>query len=137
MVLIATSADFEAAHRQLGDNDKCGSLHGHNWHVDFVLDGEVTDSLGYLVNFSRLKDVIAIYDHRVILCKDDPLIDVLFKAGQRVAVIDENPTCENLARIICEQVANLADEFKFVSVTVWENDHSRATVVWTEEAGIR
>ena len=57
MVVIKTEAAFEAAHRQLGDPGKCSYLHGHNWYVEFVLEGNVTNKVGYLIDFKELKDM--------------------------------------------------------------------------------
>lgn len=135
MVMIATSVEFEAAHRQYGDHDKCGYLHGHNWRVDFVLQGDVQNSVGYLVNFSDLKKLVAGLDHKVILVNDDPLIPILQEAGQRVVAISLNPTCENLSEIILQSVIDTVrnDTMTFIGVTVWENGESRATSSWTRD----
>lgn len=137
MVMIATSVDFEAAHRQYGDESKCGRLHGHNWTVDFVLQSDNVNSIGYLLNFSTLKQAVIGMDHAVILKIDDPLVPILVNAHQQVVTIPDNPSCENLARIICEATLDLAEDLKFVGITVWENDKSRATVTWTPETGIQ
>jgi 6-pyruvoyltetrahydropterin/6-carboxytetrahydropterin synthase len=139
MVMIATSVEFEAAHRQYGDVSKCGFLHGHNWKVDFVLQGDKVNSVGYLINFSELKQLVTGLDHKVILQSDDPLLPILMDAGQNVIGISENPSCENLAQIICEGAIDLLNGsvVTFIGITVWENDNSRATVTWTPEEGIQ
>jgi 6-pyruvoyltetrahydropterin/6-carboxytetrahydropterin synthase len=132
MVLIATSVEFEAAHRQYGDVSKCGYLHGHNWKVDFVLQGDKVNSVGYLINFSELKALVAGLDHKVILQQDDPLIPILQDAKQNVVAISMNPSCENLARIILESIQRKND-YEFIGITVWENNESRATETWTRD----
>lgn len=134
MVMIATVAEFEAAHRQYGDDSKCGKLHGHNWKVDIIVDGDNVNQIGYLINFSELKRLVSGLDHSVILCREDPLIPILQAAEQKIVALTANPSCENLARIICESVPTSG--LKFIGVTVWENNDSRATATWTPEKGI-
>jgi 6-pyruvoyltetrahydropterin/6-carboxytetrahydropterin synthase len=129
MSLIGTRVKFEAAHRQLGDEGKCGSLHGHNWMVDFIIEG-YTNSIGYIIDFKDLKEVCMFYDHAVILTSNDPLVQVLVDANQKVVTIGKNPTCENLAEQICRDVISRSNgRIKKVTVTVWENDVSYATFI--------
>lgn len=137
MVIIKTTECFEAAHRQLGDQSKCGYLHGHNWVVEYVIGGVVNDPLGYLINFTDLKHTVDKYDHHVLLMNDDPLAAELDRLEQRVFRLPLNPTCENLAKLILEDVQLLTEitnnEVNFISVTVWENDVSMATDQWNKE----
>lgn len=135
MVLIKTEAGFEAAHRQLGDRGKCGYLHGHNWVVEFVLRGTVTDDLGYLIDFKELKDMVGRYDHKVLLYEGDPLATVLEEQQQRVYRLPLNPTCENIAKLLLDEVHCRVrnKQIEFISVTVWENQDSMATEQWTKE----
>lgn len=134
MVTIGTDAKFEAAHRQLHDDGKCGYLHGHNWRVEFEITAP-TDCLnecGYLVDYKLLKDLISVYDHKVLLNECDPLIDILTKEGQKVIAFPCEPTCENLANLILHDVSHLLDDLDVfchhISVKVWENGNSWATV---------
>jgi 6-pyruvoyltetrahydropterin/6-carboxytetrahydropterin synthase len=134
MVIIKTSARFEAAHRQLGDDSKCGYLHGHNWVVEFVVGGDVDNYLGYLINFTALKDIVKPVDHVVMLHRDDPLVGILTHEHQRVYIMDLNPTCENIATLIVQQITiAVRPNIEFVSVTVWENEDSMATDSWMRE----
>lgn len=131
MVLIKTRADFEAAHRQFGDENKCGYLHGHNWVVDFAIEGCVTDEVGYLINFTDLKGLIKQYDHKVLLWDKDPLAASLETLGQRVFRLPLNPTCENLATIIIQNIHDIClDNIVGIEVTVWENKDSLAACSW-------
>jgi len=132
MTVIVTNAAFEAAHRQLGDKDKCGYLHGHNWKVDFEITGQVVSDLGYLINFTDLKGLVKQYDHKVLLWEKDPLAASLEALGQRVFRLPLNPTCENLAEVVCRNIweVTLADNITHIKVTVWENEDSCATATW-------
>jgi 6-pyruvoyltetrahydropterin/6-carboxytetrahydropterin synthase len=138
MVVIKTEAAFEAAHRQLGDPGKCGSLHGHNWVVEFVLGGIVTNNLGYLIDFKDLKEMVDRFDHRVLLIEDDPLAAILESNEQRVYRLPLNPTCENIAKLLLDEIHMRTHNqvVDFISVTVWENDKSMATEQWSKEKEI-
>ena len=135
MVVIKTEAAFEAAHRQLGDPGKCSFLHGHNWVVEFVLEGNVTNKVGYLIDFKDLKDMVERYDHRVLLIEDDPLATVLEEQQQRVYRLPLNPTCENIAKLLLDEVHMRThnQDIVFISVTVWEKDKSMGTEQWRRE----
>ena len=135
MTHATTERKFEAAHRQFGDTSKCGRLHGHNWSVIFDIDGEVTSELGYLIDFKDLHAIVDKYDHSVLLIDHDPLVEILVKADQKVIMLPVNPTCENLAEHIADQVwARTVKECSLhvVGVTVYENDHSYASAVRTD-----
>ena len=125
MLKIHTKVEFEAAHRQLGDPEKCGKLHGHSWVVEVDATGGV-DGIGYIVNFSKIKEIITKdMDHSVILMKGDPLIEVLLKHGQKVYVMDTNPTCENLSEFFLQELYNEYPDIIF-TVRVWESPKSYA-----------
>ena len=138
MVVIKTEAAFEAAHRQLGDPGKCSFLHGHNWVVEFVLEGNVTNKVGYLIDFKDLKEMVDRYDHRVLLIEDDPLAAILENNEQRVYRLPLNPTCENIAKLLLDEIHMRTHNqaVDFISVTVWENDKSMATEQWNKEKEI-
>ena len=44
----------------------------------------------------------------MLLCRDDPIVPVLQRAGEPVFVMDVNPTAENIARLIYERTASRA-----------------------------
>lgn len=131
MVTIRTTEQFEAAHRQLGDESKCGKIHGHNWKVEFVLNGPV-GPLGYVVDFKDIKATVDHYDHSIMLQATDPLCTILEDNGQLVRRLPLNPTCENLTLMLIDDVRALCRlqnlDVDFISVTVWENDQSFATL---------
>ena len=64
-------------------------------------------------------------DHTLLLHRDDPLLPVLREAGERFYLMDDNPTAENIARLIFEFVA--ARGFPVVEVTLWETGTSSAS----------
>ncbi len=134
MVVIGTDARFEAAHRQLNDTGKCGFLHGHNWKVEFKINAPISslNECGYVIDYKKLKDLVNNFDHKVLLNREDPLVEVLSNNSQRVYALPCEPTCENIANIILEIVEGMFEdddiEYNVITITVWENGNSWATV---------
>ncbi len=106
--------EFAAAHRLREYDGNCERLHGHNWKIDVVLRGEALDRLGMVMDFREAKrllgEVVAELDHT---CLND------LEAFQA-----QNPTTENIARILYETLAaRLPDGVAVAKVTAWESDH--------------
>jgi 6-pyruvoyltetrahydropterin/6-carboxytetrahydropterin synthase len=57
----------------------------------------------------------------MLLSRDDPLLPVLRQHGERVFVMDCNPTAENIARLIYEQARTAG--LPVVEVVLWETEH--------------
>ncbi len=107
----------------------CANLHGHNAKADVMLGSETLDHLGMVMDFSDVKAVLkswidATLDHTLILCKDDPMVEVLKTNGERFYLMDDNPTAENIAKLIYKKAQT--ENLPVVSVTLWESDSSFA-----------
>ena len=89
MYYVKKTMEISAAHRLTLDYEsKCTQLHGHNWMVTVFCKAEELDANGMVVDFTVIKrQVKQQIDHQV-------LNDVL----------PFNPTAENIAKWICEQV---------------------------------
>jgi 6-pyruvoyltetrahydropterin/6-carboxytetrahydropterin synthase len=119
MYEVKIKTDFSAAHclREVGG--KCESLHGHNFTVEVAVESEVLNQLGMVVDFRVLKaetqDVLQALDHRY-------LNELPFFQG-------ENPSSENLARYIFEELTRRMGlkGCRMSWVSVWESENSRAT----------
>lgn len=104
---------------------KCAHPHGHNGTVRIVLRSGTLDEQGMVLDFGDLKRTIGQWiedhlDHRMILGRDDPLVAVLREMNEPVYLMDENPTAENLARLIFEK--SLRFGFPVESVLFWETE---------------
>lgn len=103
---------FDAAHHLYGYPGECKNLHGHTWDVEVTVVSPELDEIGIVYDFKSLKAdlkaVLSDYDHVLI---------------NEVAPFDEiSPTAENLARVICERLAETVDPRVHVSeVAVWES----------------
>ena len=117
-------------HRLYKDPGKCGHIHGHTGRAEITLEAGKLDDLGMLKNFDTLKEVIGKWiddhiDHRMLLNKEDPLVKILKDAGEKLFILESNPTAENIARAIFEVAAK--NDLPVKSVTFWESPTASAT----------
>jgi len=117
MYELIVESEFSAAHRLREYNGACENLHGHNWLVEMTVAGEGLNDLGMLVDFRDIKailnDAVRKFDHVYI--------------NELPAFQEQNPTTENLARVIHEDADRRMPEGVHVrSVTVWESPRCRA-----------
>ncbi len=108
----------------------CRHLHGHNGKVEVELEREKLDSLGMVVDFSEIRNVIKDWidktlDHTMLLKKDDPLIPILKEKKERFHELVQNPTAESIARLIYDYARSKG--FPVTRVTLWETESSFAT----------
>ena len=110
MFRVSREIDFCYGHRLLNYDGKCKYLHGHNGRAVIVLEGESLDDRGMLLDFSDIKRVVSHWiddqlDHRMLLHRDDPFVPIMRDAGEPTYLLDENPTAENIAKLIFEFTA--------------------------------
>ena len=117
---IEVVSAFEAAHNIRGYAGKCARLHGHNWTVKAIVRGEELDELGMLIDFkilkAELKKVLDTFDHRFL--------------NELETFAAENPTAENLAREIFQQLAAseiFSGSTKLHAIKVHESPNSSVT----------
>lgn len=121
MYAISAFGHFDAAHFLRGYPGKCANIHGHRWKVEISLQGEELDDMGILIDFmdvkNMLKDVLEVFDHKMI---------------NEIAPFDTlNPTAENIARFIFEQMTGrlkvgTGSNVTITRVTVWESEAASA-----------
>ena len=123
---LAVRSEFAAAHALRHYKGKCEAIHGHNFSVEAVVQGDslVTD-MELLVDFSDLKcdlsTVLETLDHKDL--NQVPPFDSL------------NPSSENLARYIYRAMDPLvrAHGVRMCEVTVSERGPQSATYLEVEE----
>ncbi len=119
MFEVSVDYTFAAGHALRGYKGKCENVHGHNYKVRVVVEGEELNDIGLLVDFvdlrSSIKAMVEQWDHRFL--NDLPPFDRL------------NPSAENMARVFCEGVAPEVARHgaRVRAVTVWETDTTSAT----------
>ena len=61
----------------------------------------------------------------MILSREDPLIPLLEEAGQPIYVMEDNPTAENIAKLVFNQVKSQGIDVK--EIRLWETPTSYAS----------
>ena len=130
MFRVTREIHFCYGHRLLDYEGKCRHLHGHNGVAVITLAGDMLDRRGMLRDFSDVKKVVggwidSTLDHTMLLRKDDPVLPLLREKGERVQVLDVNPTAENIARLLFDVAAGQG--FPVTEVRLWETDTCFAT----------
>lgn len=129
MFRVSKSIDFCYGHRLLNYEGKCRFLHGHNGRVEIELEGEGLDERGMVTDFADIKAAMKGWidenlDHRMILAREDPALKFLESQGEPFFRLEENPTAENIAKLIFEETRRRG--FPVVRVVLWETPDSFA-----------
>ncbi|MBI4376470.1 MAG: 6-carboxytetrahydropterin synthase [Elusimicrobia bacterium] len=129
MYSVTRVIHFCYGHRLLDYEGKCRHPHGHNGRIEITLLSDKLDGLGMVMDFEEIKHRVQRWvdetlDHRMLLCKRDPLAAVLRDMGEPVVLMKENPTAENIARMIYEHASQ--ERLPVSSVRLWETANSYA-----------
>ncbi len=105
MYYVTKRLEISSAHAlNLSYESKCEELHGHNWIVKIYCKSETLNADGMVTDFTHIKrDIAGALDHKNLN-----------------EVLPFNPTAENIARWICDHVANA------YKVEVWESENNMA-----------
>ena len=130
MYRVSREIDFCYGHRLLNYAGKCKYLHGHNGRAIITIESAKLDERGMVLDFSDIKNVVSAWideklDHRMLLQRTDPVVPMLEKMGEPLFLMDENPTAENIARLIYEFTASRG--FPIVECQLWETPRCFAT----------
>ncbi len=121
MYLLNVSDYFSAAHRLCGYEGACSNLHGHNWKVRVGIACHELDEIGMALDYGIIKeilgDILALLDHAYL--NDLPLL-----GGQ-------NPTSENLARIIYYKMAEGLKPYPAKIKEVEIHESERSSVIYS------
>ncbi len=125
MFEVTREIRFCYGHRLLHHAGKCRHLHGHNARARVTVTAKELDDLGMVVDFGEIKSKLGAWineqlDHRLLLQRDDPLVSVLRQNGEPVFVMEDNPTAENIARLIFQRARSVG--LAVTRVELWETE---------------
>jgi 6-pyruvoyltetrahydropterin/6-carboxytetrahydropterin synthase len=133
MLSCARRLQFCAGHRIAHHENKCAFLHGHNYVALIHAVAPQLDDLGRVIDFSVLKERIGTWidthwDHGFLLAEDDyeARDAVKLVVGQKLFLMPSNPTAENMARYLLEEIAPqvlVGTTVKIVKVELWETEN--------------
>jgi 6-pyruvoyltetrahydropterin/6-carboxytetrahydropterin synthase len=121
MFEVSVEQVFAAGHALRNYKGKCENVHGHNFKVQVVIEGDRLDQTGLLVDFIDVKDlmqaVISRLDHQFL--NEVPPFDV------------RNPSAENIAEYFHQEMSigltTTPVPVRIREVKVWETDIQSAT----------
>lgn len=127
---VSREIDFCYGHRLLNYEGKCRFLHGHNGRAIITIESAMLDERGMVMDFTEIKRVVSTWiderlDHRMLLHRNDPAVPILQGLGEPIFLMDENPTAENIAKLIYDFTASRG--FPIVQCQLWETPHCFAT----------
>ena len=121
MFEVSVEQTFAAGHALRNYKGKCENVHGHNFRVQVIIEGERLDDTGLLVDFLDVKNlmtaVIQRLDHQFL---------------NEVTPFDvKNPSAENIAEYFHQEMASgLASTpvpVRIREVKVWETEIQSAS----------
>ncbi len=121
MFEVAVEQGFASAHALRNYKGRCENVHGHNWKVRVVIEGQQLDQTGLLVDFLDVKSLMAgiinRIDHQFL--NEVPPFDVI------------NPSAENIAEYFYQQMTEgltgTPVPVRIREVKIWETDIQSAT----------
>ena len=117
MYELTIGGDFAAAHFLRGYDGSCKELHGHTWKLEVTIESGTLNDVGLVMDFKDLRQKLNTFlkqlDHGCL--NDLPVFQ------------QQNPTTENLARLIYQEFSRDCFPFKIKNVRVWESEKASVT----------
>jgi 6-pyruvoyltetrahydropterin/6-carboxytetrahydropterin synthase len=114
MYELMVEGTFDAAHQLIGYDGPCENLHGHTWKAQAFIKGTKLNDLGMVRDFKEIKQIL-----QPVLSKLDHS-----NLNEHAYFKKVNPTSENVAKYIFDQISTNADVTK---VTVFESASTSAS----------
>ena len=119
MYQISVRKHFDAAHYLRGYKGKCEEIHGHRFEVVVSVEAKDLNDIGIAFDFADLKkylgEILERFDH---VCLND------------ISPFDSiNPSSENIARTIYQELAKQLSGVVISFIEVWESPESRVTYI--------
>ena len=138
-IFCTRKISFDAAHRIMHHESKCRFLHGHRYDVEATFTSEHLDSLGRIVDFGVIYQLLGKWidenwDHSTILYQDDTDLGESITAitDQTIIYLPCNPTAENMAYYLLYEVCPSlfhSSNFKCIKIRLYETPNCYAEVL--------
>ena len=137
MLSVCKVFRFEAAHSLPNHPGACKNLHGHSYELDVCVNAKTLNDQGMVMDFGDLKrivqrEIIDEFDHSVVLKKESLLALTLMHSDQKLVLLDNDPTAENMVGLFANRLMSALPEGIHVhflklwetstSYALWEND---------------
>jgi 6-pyruvoyltetrahydropterin/6-carboxytetrahydropterin synthase len=105
-MMIYKQLTFDAAHflPHVPETHKCKNIHGHTYHLTIYVDGELDKNLGWIIDYSDLKEII------------QPVIDKVDHHFLNEIPGLENPTCEIISIWLWNQIKPILPQLKRIEL---------------------
>jgi 6-pyruvoyltetrahydropterin/6-carboxytetrahydropterin synthase len=105
-VRLTKTFGFEAAHDlpTFPASHKCRRLHGHSFRFDLIVEGEVDEAKGYLIDYGDIKAAA------------EPIVEQLDHRYLNEVNGLANPTAENIARWLWDHIKPILPQLAAVVV---------------------
>lgn len=125
-MLVTASRVISMGHRLPSYPGICSSMHGHNVRVEVSI--RVKEFLDFKEVDTWLKAILDPLDHAMVMYEHDPFVPQLKKWPQRLVLLNVEPTTENIAQLIMNEIAIPCREAHSTieQVVVHETDKYRA-----------
>ncbi len=138
MITCTRRIEFDAAHRIINHESKCKMLHGHRYALEATFAAKELDNLGRVIDFGVIREVLGTwidnnFDHNTILSIADKNLgeNIAKETGQKIYYITQNPTAENIAKYIFEEICPklfAEKNVKCVSIKLYETPNCYTNV---------
>jgi len=137
MITATRRIQFCSGHRVFNHESKCRNIHGHNYVAFITSEADELDDLGRVIDFSVLKQKVGgwideNWDHGFIAFKDDlKAVEIIKDIGTRLYLMDQNPTAENMALHLLNDICPVLMQgtgVKITKITLWETENVYAEV---------
>ena len=129
MYSVTKRVDFCYGHRLLDYDGICKHPHGHNAVAEIEVRTDRLDARNMVCDFSDIKRIVKSWidrelDHKMVLRRDDPLVEPLRQLGEPMFLLENNPTVARIARLIYDYATGQG--IPVVRVNMWETPTSYA-----------